>query len=204
MRLTMYKNLLPESNSQTTITLRDFLDSGACLFDPNDKYPIWKEEHRPVLEKKIVDHYLMFQLGFETPGRFKHEINTRMREIMPYYVELWKTTQFEYNPIENYSMREEFTEDVASSGKNTGNTVEKMSDTPQGTVENLDTHLTSATQHEGISENEGKSNTLNTGWRKGNIGVTTTQQMIEQERNIIINIDKMIIEELQDLFLGVF
>ena len=204
MRLTMYKNLLPESNSQTTITLRDYVNSGVCLFDPNDKYPIWQEEHRNVLEKKIVEHYAMFQLGFETPGRFKYELNVRMREIMPYYVELWKTTQFEYNPIENYSMREEFTEDVASEGTNKGTTIEKVSDTPQGTVKNLDTHISSATQNEGNSSNTGKSNTLNTGWRKGNIGVTTTQQMIQSERDIIINIDMMIVEELKDLFLGVF
>ena len=195
---------MPETNSQVTITLREFINNGGCLFDPNDKYPIWNEDHRPELEKKIVDHYLMFQLGFETPGRFKHELNTRMREIMPYYVELWKTTQFDYNPIENYSMQEEFTEDVNSKGTNKAKNTEKFSDTPQGKIENLDTHLTNATQNEGESENEGTSNSKNKGWRKGNIGVTTSQQMIQQERDLIINIDLMIIEELKDLFLGVF
>lgn len=195
---------MPETNSQTTITVREFINNGGCLFDPNDPYPIWKEEHRPVLEKKITDHYLMFQLGFETPGRFKHELNTRMREIMPYYVELYKTTLFEYNPIENYSMQEEFTEDVKSAGKNTAKAIEKTSDTPQGTIKNLETYLSSATQNEGESSNEGNSNTKNKGWRKGNIGVTSSQQLIQQERDLIINIDMMIIEELKDLFLGVF
>lgn len=204
MRLNLWKNLLPESNSQTTITLREYVNSGVCLFDSEDKYPIWKESHRQELEKKIIEHYAMFQLGFETPGRFKYELNVRMREIMPYYVELYKTTQYEYNPIENYSMQEEFTEDAESKGKNKGNSLEKMSDTPQGRIENLDTHLTSATKHEGDSETEGTSKSKNKGWRKGNIGVTSTQQLIQQERDITINIDMLIIDELKDLFLGVF
>lgn len=204
MRLNPYKNLLPETNSQTTLELRHFLNNGACLFDPNDKYPIWDEEHRPVLEKKIVDHYAMQQIGFETFGRFKHELNTLMRERMPYYVELYWTTQFEYNPIENYAMTEEFIDDATSEGVSSGNTLETMHDTPQSSVDNLDKYLSSATKQKGDSKNEGKSNSKHTGWRKGNIGVTTSQQMIQQERDLIINIDRMIIDDLQILFLGVF
>ena len=130
MRWNMIKNLLPESNSETTKELRYFIQKGACLFDQDDKYPIWKEDHRPVLEKKITDHYLMQQIGFETFGRFKHELNTRMREIMPYYIELYKTTLFEYNPIENYSMREEFLDESKNKGKSTSSALDKHNDTP--------------------------------------------------------------------------
>lgn len=204
MRLNWLKNILPETNSQTTLELRHFLEAGSVLFDPINKYPIWDENHRTELEQKIVDRYYMRQIGFETFGRFKHELNTRMREIMPYYVDLWKTTQFEYNPIENYAMTEEFTDNVKSEGTNNAKSVEKVSDTPQGKIENLQTHLSGATENEGNSSNTGKSDSLHKGWRKGNIGVTTSQQMIQQERDLIINIDVMIIEELEDLFLGVF
>lgn len=204
MRWNMVKNLIPETNNQTTLELRHFLSAGACLFDPVDKYPIWDEKHRPVLEKKITEHYEMQQIGFETFGRFKHELNVRMREIMPYYVELWKTTQFEYNPIENYNMTEGSEENIKSSGENEGNTVEKFHDTPQNSVENFEKYMSSATTHDGKSSNKGESNNKRDAWRKGNIGVMSTQNLIQQERDIILNIDMLIIEELQDLFLGVF
>ncbi|MBO5713124.1 MAG: hypothetical protein J6R88_02840 [Clostridia bacterium] len=203
MRLSLYKNLLPDSNSQTTLELRHFIEGGAILFDPNDKYPIWKEEHRAVLEKKIIEHYYNQQIGFETFGRFKFELNVKMREIMPYYVDIYKTTQYDYNPIENYAMQEEFEDSSKTNTKNSSNSLEKFSDTPMSSIDNLDDHLTNATRNDHKGTADGTSDNKHKGWRKGNIGVTTSQQMIEQERKITLNLDVMIINELQTLFLGV-
>ena len=146
----------------------------------------------------------MWQIGFETFGRFKHEVNVRMREIMPYYIELYKTTLFEYNPIENYNMTEGSDETTTSSGTTDGSSVEKFLDTPQSEVENLDKYLTSATKNEGTSKSDGKSENERNAWRKGNIGVMSTQNLIQQERDIILNIDMLIVDELKDLFLGVY
>jgi hypothetical protein len=203
MRLSLFKNLLPESNNQTTLELRKFIENGAVLFDPTDKYPIWDENHRAELEKKIIEHYYNQQIGFETWGRFKFEVNVRMREIMPYYIALYKTTQYEYNPIENYSMTEEFTDNSKSTAKSGSKTTERFSDTPQSSIDNLDNFLTTATKNDAEGNSEGNTDNKHKGWRKGNIGVTTSQQMIQAERDITINIDAMIIKELQDLFLGV-
>lgn len=200
----LYKGILPDSNSQTTLELRHFLESGAKLFDTEDKYPIWIEEYRPVLEKKIIEHYYNTQIGFETFGRFKHEVNVRMREIMPYYCDIYKTTQYEYNPIENYSMTEEFIDKGKATGKSSGTNTERMSDTPQSSIDNLDNYMSSASKGESSANSESSNDNNHTGWRKGNIGVTTSQQMIQQERDITLNLDVMIIKELQDLFLGVF
>lgn len=203
--------MLPEANSQTTLELRHFLCNGAVLFDTSPKYPIWLESHRDELNEKIISHYFNWQIGFETFGRFKYELNTRMREIMPYYVEMWKTTQFDYNPIENYNMTEGGEENTSNEETTTGtsklNSLEKVSDTPQSEVSNLDKYMSSATQVENTGQNEGKNkgttDTKHTAWRKGNIGVMSTQSLIQQERDVIINIDMMIIDELKDLFLGV-
>ena len=192
MRLSMYKNLLPNSNSQTTLTLRELVNNCAVLFDKTRPYPIWNEDHRAELEQKIVDHYAMRQIGFETFGRFKHELNRKMREIMPYYVELYKTTLFEYNPIENYNMEEGSTD--ISNGKN----LMRESDTPMSEVDNIDKYMSRAVKSDGDSKSD------HTAYRHGNIGVTTTQQLIQSERDIIVNIDMLIIEELNDLFLGVY
>lgn len=204
MRLRMYQNLLPQGNSQATLELRKFIDAGAVLFDTADRYPIWDEKHRNELEKKIIEHYAMRQIGFETFGAFKYHLNVRMREIMPYYVELYKTTLFKYNPIHNYDMEEEFNEDGNSKGTSSGEGLEKFSDTPQGKIENLETHLTNATKNTNKANSSSENKNHSKGWRKGNIGVTSTQQLIQAERDIIINIDMLIIGELRDLFLQVY
>lgn len=205
MRGSLLANILPTSNSQTTLELRHFIEAGACLFDTGNKqYPIWREDHREELNTKIIEHYANRQIGFETFGRFKYELNVRMREIMPYYIDIWKTTQYEYNPIENYAMREGSEDNATSEGETTTKALEKYADTPQNVVDNIDDHLTTATQNDAKGSSTGKSNTKHTAWRNGNIGVTTSQQMIQSERDITINIDVMIIDELRDLFLAIF
>lgn len=200
----MYQNLMPQGNSQVTLELRQFIEAGNVLFDPDDKYPIWNEEHREELEKKIIEHYYMRQIGFETFGAFKYHVNVRMREIMPYYVELYKTTQFKYNPLENYNMTEGSEEKTTSDSSSTGTGLEKFSDTPQGKIENLEKYLTNATKNENEATSKSADETSHTAWRKGNIGVTSSQSLVKQERDLIINIDLMIIDELKDLFLGVY
>ena len=204
MRLTWYKNLLPESNSQTTPELREFINNGMCLFDTKDRYPIWDEGHREELEKRIIEHYACRQIGFETWGRFKHEVNVRMHEIMPYYVQIYKTTKYEYNPIENYSMTEEFNDKNKTEGTSDIKGNERISDTPQNSIDNIDTHMSSASKTESTTKTGAVNDNVHTGWRRGNIGVTSSQQLIQAERDITINIDKLIIDELQDLFLGVY
>lgn len=204
MRYSLYKNLLPDSNSQVTLELRKFIEDGAVLFDPDDKYPIWSEDHRAVLEKKIIEHYYHRQIGFETWALFKYNVNVRMREIMPYYVDIWKTTQYDYNPIENYSMIEEFNDSSTGNVTSSGKSNERVSDTPQNSIDNLDTYMSSASKSDTEGSSDSKNNSKHDGWRRGNIGVTTSQQMIQAERDITLNLDLEIIDKLKDLFLGVY
>lgn len=67
------------------------------LFDFD--YPIFDQAYKAPLENKIISHYYMREIGMETVGLFKHYLRTRMREIMPYYNELYKTTLLEFNPL---------------------------------------------------------------------------------------------------------
>lgn len=196
--------IYPQNNSLVTITLYELLKGGFCPWDREDPYPIWDESHREELEKKIIEHYLFRQIGFDTPGRFKFELNKLMREIMPRMIHLWKTTQYKYNPIENYNMEEGSLDKAKNEGKESHDNLSKFSDTPQGSVDNLDNYLTSATADKGSIGSESSGETEHSAWRHGNIGVTTTQQMIEQERKVILDVDMVIIDELKTLFLGVY
>lgn len=200
MILNMMKHLLPSSSEHVTIELREVVKD-SDIFDRCDPFPIWDENHRGELEKKIIEHYYFRQIGFETVGRFIFNLNVRMREIMPSMIKLWETTQFKYNPIENYNMEEKGTD----KSKRSGDSLSKFSETPGGALEGIDAlkdgkYMTNASH--GSDKSEGED--VHEFSRHGNIGVTTTQQMIQAERDIIIDIDLKIIEELKDLFLGVY
>ena len=71
-----------------TMRLGEVLDrypDGIWDTDDADKYPIFDEAYRPILNRKIQDHYFMYEIGQETMGQFKFALNRKMREIMPLY-----------------------------------------------------------------------------------------------------------------------
>lgn len=66
-----------------TITINS-LKRNNFNFGLND-YPIYDENHREELNKHILTHYLMREIGFETAELFKVYLNQKMWEIMPRY-----------------------------------------------------------------------------------------------------------------------
>ena len=62
-------------------------------------FPIFDENYRSVLEKKILRHYYTREIGAETVGLWKHYLCTRMNEIMPYYNKLYESELLEFNPL---------------------------------------------------------------------------------------------------------
>lgn len=100
----------------------------------------------------------------------------------PVWERMYKTTKLEYNPIENYDRIEEF-EDV-----NSGHAVSRVaafnesSLTPSG-------------------DGDTDSTSKRTGRIHGNIGVTTSQKMIEEERRVSeFNIVDYIIDSFKRRF----
>lgn len=205
MLISLLKKLIPASSEKVTMELREVVKD-CDIFDRCDPFPIWDESHRGELEKKIIEHYYFRQIGFETVGRFKFELNVKLREIMPRYIKIYKTTLYKYNPIENYSMVEGSTDVNNAENTATGESLNKFADTPSGPIEDVKNgkYLTTASHDTDSSKQSTKGKAEHSAWRRGNIGVTTTQQMIEAERKITIDVDMEIINELKELFLGVY
>ena len=228
-------------NTGVTVELGELIESGVDIwaFD----YPVPRSEihyngktckvdfDKAELERKITDHYRFRQIGQETPGRWLHYFRTRMREIMPYYVQLYEFDAKFRNiedPLESYNLIEEFEQQSTGSGSvetnesneaQTGahqNAERRFSDTPQGSIDSIDSYLTEATKesnetgesvsgsgsssHES-SESGSVSHTLS---RHGNIGVQPLGGEVQNIRSAFINIDQMIINELKDLFLQMY
>lgn len=80
----------------------------ACPKIFNFDFPIWVEEYRATLEKKILMHYFNKEIGFETVGLWKFYLEERMNLIMPYYNELYKTTVKEYDWLTDTNARETY------------------------------------------------------------------------------------------------
>lgn len=87
-----------------TIELRNLLASGYDI-GLND-YHIYDETYRTVLNQKIIDRYYMREIGAETPGLFKLFFGRTLREIMPYYNELYKSALLVIDPLQDYKLTE--------------------------------------------------------------------------------------------------
>lgn len=56
---------------------------------------------RSELNNKILNYYKYREIGFETVGRFLDELETALKEIMPYYNQLYFSADQDYNIIYN-------------------------------------------------------------------------------------------------------
>lgn len=80
----------------------------ACPKIFNFDFPMWLEEYRPTLEKKILMHYFNKEIGFETVGLWKFYLEERLNLIMPYYNELYKTTVKDYDWLTDTNAHETY------------------------------------------------------------------------------------------------
>ena len=253
--------MLNYDNTGVTVELGDIVASGVDIwaFDyptpaaevtyngKTAKVPFDKDS----FQQKIIDHYRFRQIGQETVGRWLHYFRSRIREIMPYYVQLYEFEAKWYNiddPLESYNLTETFEQDTHNTGRSsgtntdsstsetsgssegdsrtTGSLVRKFSNTPQGSISNLDNYMTEATREEtggdvqqssssetsgtvtgsGTSEQEAENtgSQSHTLIRRGNIGVQPLGYEVQNIRDAFINIDLMVINELKDLFLQVY
>ena len=195
-----------------------------------NKNNMWSKEK---LAKKIVDHYYMREIGFETPALFKHYAKVTMNEIMEEKLPLLYSRSIEYDPLINVDFTETFTRTIDSEGTtNSNGTSESSSDstssnlginnnTPQQriTKQNLDsgiyasntnqndatTAIEDSTTTSSNSSNDSSMEEHYSRTQRGNSGVSATaQKMVEQYRDNIRAIDKEIIEELNILFMGLY
>lgn len=229
----------------------------------NFNFPIFDESYRRILETKILRHYYTREIGEETVGLWKLRLNTKLNEIMPYYNKLYETELLEFNPLYTKDItRKGFnkgngsskdtdkhntdttrtdnlsstrTDNLHSVGNTNASGKNLYSDTPQGTINNIDVvenaYLTNATITGDNSrtsvDNTGTQKTDNTGTQRTKLDGgytldkiynnvdeylenisgydgTSASKLVKEFREILLNIDMMIIEELEVLFMNIW
>ena len=204
----------------------------SLLFSFN--YPIYDENYRGVLETKIIKHFYTREIGEETVGLWKLRLDEKMNLIMPYYNLLYENTLTKYSIFTNMDYSEKFektgkdernktdnsTNESKSNGTDTINGHVYSNDTPHGILDQVEQgkYLTNA---EFTSNNSttgdttsGSSNTttnenINTSENylkniAGNNGSKYQYEILKEIRETFINIDAMIIEELEPLFMSIW
>lgn len=128
-------------------------------------YPIFNENYRTPLQKKILMHFYTREIGFETYGLWKLKLQTKLNEIMPYYNQLYESEQIQFDPMTNVKFTEVLDSDKHQSQDDTTNTsvdedyhrstatngadYDLYSATPQGGLQGVDSeqYLTEATKY---------------------------------------------------------
>lgn len=225
-------------NTKVTVELRELVDNGVNIWE--FEYPSYYQgDAKKAFEQKVIDHYYFRQIGQETVGRFLHYFRAKVREIMPFYIQRYKSVElFESinDPLRSYELTEEYERDTKNTGTSssagtssnegkssegvTTNRERRHSDTPMGSISNLESYMSDATkENESVGNNasssqrsasSANSETSDTGketyklTRYGNIGVQPLGQELNVLRSSFINVDMEIIDELKDLFLKVY
>ena len=125
-----------------TIELRNLLKlTNFDLFDFD--YEFDDLAFKKKLEQNFIDTFFFYEIGSETPDRFKHKFQTKWKTAMAYYNHLHNTTLLEYDPLINYKLTEALEQLSQTDGKNT----------TAGTLENNRTY-TDNTENSSVSESE--------------------------------------------------
>ena len=114
------------------------------IFSPS--IPFYKEEKRPELCQKILAHYYTREIGFETVGLWKLNLNRKMNEVMPYYNELYKTLDLEYSPLQDVDYFEHH-ENKDTFQETTSGTTSRESTTTGTTKDTRTDDLSEKTSH---------------------------------------------------------
>lgn len=171
---------------------------------------LWSKDK---LAKKIVDHFLTEQIGFETMGLFRQKVKITMEEIMESKLPLIYSRAIEYDPLVNVDFTETLERSVTNEGESSSNSsgLAVNSDTPQGQISKANILAGNYASSTSASEGEATGSSTNemgeeyTKRVKGNSGVSATaQKMVEQFRDNIRAIDYEIIKELEPLFMIIY
>ena len=194
------------------------------VFNFDYDFYIDNENIKRKFEEKFIDEYFFHEIGSETVFRFQHRLKTRLNKIMPYYTQVYQT-ELEAKNI-NFLLNKDLVEtfersidsgtsslnDVTVNDKNINDNLESNIENGNASIELETGSITNVSKSTLTNENKTSSNTdINTNMKettnlisKGNIGITSSAELLEKWRKVLINIDEMIINECSDLFMMVY
>ena len=206
--------------SKYTLELRYlYKDKKFKLFD--FPYNLYDNDLKPWFEEKFFQHFMFYEIGFESVAMFKQRLMAKLNDIFPYYKQLYDT-EIACKDIDfmlNKDLKESYVRELTSNS----NSSQESNATSNGlsTAGQLTPSLISNSQKidkfmDTAQKDESSSNTTATGEStgnskeeytlisQGNIGITSSAELLDKWRQVLLNIDLMIFDECNDLFMQIF
>lgn len=184
-------------------------------------YNLYDNDLKPWFEEKFYQHFMFCEIGFDSVAMFKQRLMSKLNDIFPYYKQLYETEiaskdiQFMLNKDLKETYVRELTSNSNSSQESNATSnglstagqltpsliansqkIDKFMDTAQ--KDNATSNSTSTGESTGNSKEEYSL------LSQGNIGITSSAELLAKWREVLINIDLMIFEECNDLFMQIF
>ena len=189
------------------------------------------EQKKKEFEQKFLETYYFDEIGYETADRFKQRLKNYLDRGFKTWHERYKTELEVEKQNINFLLNKDLTEERMTEGNATGNSTTNSSstgnnsnkannknivnDTPDTRFSNTDNFVTSITTDETTanSENRESGETTSTSNQnnivkdtftsKGNIGITSSAELLQKWREVIIDIDNEIIEDAEKFFMEI-
>lgn len=152
------------------------------------------------LRELMLNYYLTQDMAYPDESLMVLKLQNKANLISEYWNKLYTLRSIEYQPIENYDRYEDITETGKSNGKSNSSGTSLYSEFPmesplKKSVNNTDSNSS--------ANSEANTDTQRKAHIHGNIGVTTSQQMLESEINLqkqLSMLKQLYIKEYEDLF----
>ena len=189
------------------------------------------QQKKKDFENKFLEFYYFDEIGYKTPDRFKQRLKNYLDMGFKKWQERYKTELEVQKQNINFLLNKDLIEERITEGNATGNSTSNstntsnsnnksnnkniFNDTPDTRFTSTENLATSITTDETTSNSSNTVNgeTTNTSSQnsnvnerftsKGNIGVTSSAELLEKWREIIIDIDNEIIENADMFFMQI-
>ena len=206
--------------SNYTLELRYlYKDKKFKLFD--FPYNLYDNDLKPWFEEKFFQHFMFYEIGFDSVAMFKQRLMSKLNDIFPYYKQLYETEiackniDFMLNKDLKESYVRELTSNSNSSQESNAatsglSTAGQLTPSLISNSQKIDKFMDTAQKDESSSnstatgESNGNSKEEYTLTSQGNIGITSSAELLDKWRQVLLNIDLMIFEECNDLFMQIF
>lgn len=164
---------------------------------------VWTKDK---LAELIIDEYYLREIGLETPALFKLKAKVAMREIMEEKAPMIWTASLGINPFDEFEVNTTSDINGGSSIDISGNSLNIHSNTPQGRVSKTDILNGDYASYTDANENESKNQTNEeTHNITKSTGRNRSQVLLAREyRENIVMINREIVTDLADLFMGIY
>ena len=142
-------------------------------------WPIFDEGYRKALCTKILQHYYTREICAETVGLWKYWLNVKMNEIMPYYNQLYKSAQMEFDPFNEIDFTREIVEDSTQNKNGDNSRKGSSSNTSDSQFDTSRTSTNDVSRETNSDETQTQTSTTQTDSNGKNLHSDTPQGSIQ-------------------------